>query len=69
MDSLKQKMPKRLVIYSKDVENVTGLSPRAARAIIQRIKKQLHKHKHEFVTVQEFSAIYGIPETYIREFL
>ena len=63
------KIPSRVVIFPKDVENITGLGDRAARKLIQKIKNGLGKSKPMFVTVQEFSLCTGIPEEMIKEFL
>jgi len=63
------KIPLRVVIYPKDVANITGLGDRAARKLIQKIKTGLGKSKPMFITVQEFSLCTGIPEELIKEFL
>jgi len=69
MNSSHSKIPLRVVIYPKDVENITGLSDRAARKLIQKIKSGLGKSKPMFVTVHEFSLCTGIPEDLIKDFL
>jgi hypothetical protein len=63
------RIPLRVVIYPKDVENITGLGDRAARKLIQKIKTGLGKSKPMFITVQEFSLCTGIPEELIKDFL
>lgn len=52
----------RVVVYPKDVVNITGLGDRAARKLIQKLKSGLGKSKNMFVTAQEFSICTGIPE-------
>jgi len=69
MHSLAKKMPKRIVIYAKDVENITGRKTRAARKLLHRIREQNKKQKDAFVTVKEFCIYTGIPEDEVREFL
>jgi len=64
-----RKIPPRIVLYPKDVENITGRSDRTARNLIQKIKKAQGKSRNEFVTVKEFCAYTGIEEELIREFL
>ena len=64
-----QKMPKRVVVYAKDVENITGRKERAARKILQKIRDTFGKSKDGFVTVREFSLYTGIDEDLVREFL
>jgi hypothetical protein len=69
MPILQQKMPKRIVVYAKDVENITGRKPRTARKLLEDIRKKLGKGKDQFITVREFSAYTGIDEDLVREFL
>jgi len=69
MNSVHSKIPLRVVIYPKDVQNITGLGDRAARKLIQKIKTGLGKSKPMFITVQEFSLSTGIPEELIKDFL
>jgi len=69
MNASHTRMPLRVVIYPKDVENITGLGDRAARKLVQKIKTGLGKSKPMFITVQEFSLCTGIPEEMIKEFL
>lgn len=69
MQSLPKKMPKRIVIYAKDVENITGRKTRASRKLLQRIREQNKKQKDAFVTVKEFCLFTGISEDEVREFL
>jgi hypothetical protein len=69
MHHLPKKMPGRIVIYAKDVENVTGRKIRAARKLLHRIREQNQKPKDAFVTVKEFCAYTGIGEDEVRAFL
>ena len=69
MTSSHSKIPLRVVIYPKDVENITGLGDRAARKLIQNIKSGLGKSKTMFVTVNEFCLCTGIHEELIKDFL
>ena len=69
MNSVHSKIPLRVVIYPKDVQNITGLGDRAARKLIQNIKSGSGKSRAMFVTVQEFCVCTGIPEELIRGFL
>lgn len=62
-------IPNRVVIYSKDVSNITGLGPRSARKLLFSIRKSLNKPKTAFVTVQEFASYTGIGEETLRAFL
>ena len=69
MPATPQKMPKRVVVYAKDVENITGRKERAARQILQKLRQKLGKPKDSFITVREFSLYSGIDEDLVRDFL
>lgn len=64
-----RKIPLRVVLYPKDVENITGRCDRTARKLIQKIRIARGKLKNEFVTVKEFCAYTGIGEELIKDFL
>ncbi|RYE23102.1 MAG: hypothetical protein EOP51_11530 [Sphingobacteriales bacterium] len=63
------KFPTRVVIHSKDVENITGYMPRTARNLLQKIKRLVGKPKRSLVTIREFCNYTGIDEELVREFL
>ena len=69
MSATPQKMPKRIVVYAKDVENITGRRERAARKVLQKVREKFGKPRDGFVTVREFSMYTGIDEDLVREFL
>jgi hypothetical protein len=62
-------LPTRVVVYTKDVSNITGLGPRAARKLLSSIRKQLNKPKSSFITIEEFSVFTGIKEDLVRSAL
>ena len=62
-------VPNRIVIYAKDVMNITGRSERTARKILQQIRQSNGKRKGDFVTIVDFSRFTGIDENIIIEFL
>ncbi|MFN3968203.1 hypothetical protein [Flavobacterium sp.] len=45
---------KRICIYPKDVQNLTGKGERQSRNIILEIKKKYNKEKHQPITIHEF---------------
>jgi hypothetical protein len=59
----------RIVIYAKDVMNITGLRERAARALLARIRKKYRKKKGEFVSIYEFCQFTGLIVEHVRPFL
>ncbi|WP_090104148.1 hypothetical protein [Chitinophaga sp. CF118] len=62
-------IPPRVVIYTKDVENITGKKSKAARRLLQKVREQSGKTQEELVTMQEFCHVTGIPEDVVRPFL
>ena len=60
---------KRIIIYPKDIQRITGKSERYGRYMIQKIKQELNKDDHQLVTVQEFSRYIGIEEALITPYL
>ena len=62
-------LPKRIVVHSKDVENITGRGKRTAQAILQKIKKFYNKEKSKYITIQEFCEFMGLKEDHVRQFL
>jgi hypothetical protein len=45
---------KRLCIYPKDIQRVTGKSYRQSIRLLQKIRKELNKLENEFVSIEEF---------------
>jgi len=66
---MKKHNTRRLVIYSKDVELLTGKSSASARRLLQQIRKNLGKEETEYITIQEFCFFTGIPEELVWETL
>lgn len=62
-------VPNRIVIYAKDVMNITGRSERTARKILQQIRQASGKKKGSMVTVAEFCGFTGIDLELIAGFL
>ncbi len=59
----------RIVVYAKDVENITGRRERAARKILQRIRESYGKPKEALVTVKEFCRYMCFEEAEVEKFL
>ena len=53
---------KRLCIYPKDIQIITGRSDRYGRNLIKKIKEHLKKQQHQVVTVEEFSQYMGLKQ-------
>jgi hypothetical protein len=54
---------KRICIYPKDIQQITGKSERQCRNIINNIRKKLSKEKHQAVTFDEFYQYLGIRQS------
>ncbi|MBI9065111.1 MAG: hypothetical protein JEZ14_24215 [Marinilabiliaceae bacterium] len=42
----------RICIYPKDVQRITGKSEKSGRRLLKKIRKQLGKEKHRFITTE-----------------
>lgn len=51
---------KRICIYPKDIQRITGKSERYGRLLLSKIREQHHKEEHQFVTVNEFCEYTGL---------
>ncbi len=58
---------KRICIYAKDIQQITGKSERQSRYIIMKIRELHNKQKHHAITVDEFCSYMGInPESVMQ---
>ena len=62
-------IPTRIIIYPKDIVNITGRRERTARQLLQKIRNALGKQSHEFITIKEFCLFTGINEDLVKDFL
>ncbi|MGF6928800.1 hypothetical protein QFZ48_004300 [Chitinophaga sp. W2I13] len=69
MPNLHILVPHRIVIYAKDIRNITGRSERTARKMFQEIRKANGKRRGDLVTVAEFCRFIGIEEGLVSQFL
>ncbi|NQY01146.1 MAG: hypothetical protein HRT70_08490 [Flavobacteriaceae bacterium] len=60
---------KRVCIYPKDIQRITGRSERYGRKLLQDIKTYLDKKPHQFVTVREFAEYSGIELEEVLEYI
>ena len=51
---------KRVCIYPKDVQRITGKSYRYSRLLLIEIKKHFNKQEHQFISVIEFCQYTGL---------
>lgn len=57
---------KRIILYPKDLEQLTGKSGRTCRRMLQTIREELGKSKEQLVTVRDFCEYYGMKEEEIE---
>ena len=62
-------LPTRIVVYAKDVENITGRKPRTARRILRKVRDHFGKKPGDFVTVMELCEYLKLEPPLVREFL
>lgn len=55
--NMKEIVSKRIVVYSKDIEQITGKKERAARKYLQTIKEKPGKDKGDLVSIDEFCEV------------
>jgi len=60
---------RRVCIYPKDIQIITGKSERHSRNIINTIKTKLNKDKHQAVTIEEFSNYMGLKITDVEKLI
>ncbi len=60
---------KRICIYPKDIQIITGKSERYGRSIIKLIKEHLNKEKHQLVTIDEFCEYIGLEVSDVEGFI
>ncbi len=51
---------KRICIYPKDVQVITGKSYRQSLRLLNKVRKELKKLDNEFVSVEEFCNYAGL---------
>jgi len=60
---------KRICIYPKDVQRITGKSERSGRRLLQKIREVKGKSENQFITVEEFAHFTGIEAHIIQDYL
>lgn len=69
MEYPKRFFPVRIIIYTRDVENITGKSERAARRLLKKIRQHLNKNDTQLITVSEFCQYTGLKEEDVERFM
>ena len=51
---------KRIIIYPKDIQRITGKSDRYGRQLLNKIRQKFSKEPHQFVSIEEFASYTGL---------
>jgi len=62
-------IPNRIVIYTKDVMNITGRKERAAKKLMAQMRKQYNKKRGGFISVDEFCEFTSLNKESVSAFL
>jgi len=60
-------VPKRVCIYPKDIQRITGKSYRQSTRILFQIRKSLRKPKNSLVSIEEFCEYTGLKYEHVIE--
>lgn len=60
---------KRLCIYPKDIQRITGKSYRQSARLLQKIRTELRKLENEFVSVEEFCQYTSLKLEQVEAFI
>ena len=65
---MKEKL-KRLCIYPKDIQKITGKSERYSRDLIHKIRAFSEKQKHQCITIEDFCKYSGLSKEQVLPFI
>ena len=60
---------KRLYIYPKDIQRITGKSYRQSIRLLQKIRKDLSKLENEFMSIEEFCQYTSLKQEQVMTFI
>ena len=60
---------KRLCIYPKDIQRITGKSYRQSIRLLQKIRMKLNKLENEFVSIEEFCQYTSLKIEHVLNFI
>jgi hypothetical protein len=60
---------KRSCIYPKDIQRITGKSERFGRKLLNKIRQNLSKEKHQFISLDEFCQYTGLDPETVRKYM
>ncbi|WP_026209765.1 hypothetical protein [Cytophaga aurantiaca] len=59
----------RSCIYPKDVQRITGKSERYCRKLLRKLKAELKKDQHQFVSIEEFANYVGLDAELVKTYI
>lgn len=59
----------RSCIYPKDVQRITGKSERYCRKLLRKLKAELKKGEHQFVSIEEFANYVGLDLDLVKTYI
>jgi hypothetical protein len=59
----------RMIIYTKDIQRLTGKSERYGRKVLNQIKVKTGKQKHQLVSLAELCDYLGLSVEDVRKYL
>lgn len=57
---------KRICIYPKDIQRITGKSYRQSTRLLQKIREDLNKSQNNFVSIEEFCQYTGLKQEQVE---
>lgn len=60
---------KRICIYPKDIQRITGKSIRSSRNLYKAIREYFEKEPHQLVSIHEFAIYSGLEIEVVMEFI
>lgn len=69
MPIMQKIIPNRMVIFARDIQNITGRSERTSRLLLQKIRHALGKKPGQYISVAEFCRFTGLSEDEVQGFL
>ena len=64
-----KKIPGRIVLYARDVQNITGKSLRSSQRLIQKIRRINGDAIGSFVTMKEICKYCKVEEEEVQKFI
>jgi hypothetical protein len=60
---------RRVCIYPKDIQRITGRRERYGRKLLQDIRNYFGKESYQFITTKEFAEYSGIEEEVVMKYI